>query len=104
MAGVRCEVDILFPAARLAVFIDGCFWHGCPVHATRPTLNAEWWATKLDGNVQRDRANDSLLTRAGWHVLRFWEHDAPEMVVSQIRAELAALKFHPVLGDAVKTS
>jgi DNA mismatch endonuclease (patch repair protein) len=54
--------------------------------------------------MQRDRANDSLLTRAGWHVLRFWEHEAPEMVVAQIRVELAALKFHSVLGDAVKTS
>jgi len=94
MTGVRCEVDILFSAARLAVFIDGCFWHGCPAHATRPALNAEWWATKLDGNIQRDRANDALLAQAGWHVLRFWEHEAPEMVVGQIRAELAVLKTH----------
>jgi DNA mismatch endonuclease (patch repair protein) len=72
---LRCEADVLFPAIRLAVFMDGCFWHGCPTHATRPATHQEWWARKLDRNVARDRENDLLLEDAGWTVLRLWEHE-----------------------------
>jgi DNA mismatch endonuclease (patch repair protein) len=71
----RCEPDIAFTRARVAVFVDGCFWHRCPEHATHPRLNGQWWKAKLDANVARDRACDEALTSAGWHVMRFWEHE-----------------------------
>jgi DNA mismatch endonuclease (patch repair protein) len=61
----------------VAVFVDGCFWHGCPVHGTWPKANAEWWRAKILRNVQRDRDTDETLSEAGWKVLRFWEHEDP---------------------------
>lgn len=71
----RRRADVAFTRARIAVFVDGCFWHGCPEHATHPVSNAEWWAAKLTRNVERDRESDEFLRSAGWTVLRFWEHD-----------------------------
>jgi DNA mismatch endonuclease (patch repair protein) len=65
--------DFVFHAARLAVFVDGCFWHGCPRHATKPANRAEWWAAKLDRNAQRDRDVTRALRKAGWRVVRVWE-------------------------------
>jgi DNA mismatch endonuclease (patch repair protein) len=59
------------------VVVDGCFWHGCPVHGTWPKANAAWWREKILGNVARDRDTDARLTQAGWTVLRFWEHEEP---------------------------
>lgn len=67
--------DGVFPGARLAVFIDGCQWHGCPEHYVRPRSNAEFWADKLATNVSRDRRQTASLHAAGWRVLRFWEHE-----------------------------
>lgn len=67
--------DIVFAAARLAVFVDGCFWHGCPEHYTAPVANSEFWRMKLERNVSRDRSVDRTLATAGWKVLRFWEHE-----------------------------
>lgn len=67
--------DFVFPKARLAVFVDGCFWHGCPRHATWPKNNAEFWRTKILGNQKRDRAVNRLLKKTGWRVLRIWEHE-----------------------------
>lgn len=72
----RRRADVLFPRARIAVFVDGCFWHACPVHATEPAANASWWRAKLEANVARDRDTDDRLERSGWAVVRFWEHDA----------------------------
>jgi len=72
--GPRRRVDIVFPRRRVAVFVDGCFWHSCPAHRTTPKVNREWWVTKLAANESRDRATDESLTQAGWTVLRFWEH------------------------------
>ncbi len=66
--------DFVFPRARLAVLVDGCFWHGCPLHATWPKQNAIFWRRKLIGNRRRDREVNRLLRRAGWRVLRIWEH------------------------------
>jgi DNA mismatch endonuclease (patch repair protein) len=74
LPGVRRRADVVFTRARVAVFVDGCFWHGCPDHGSRPKANAEWWATKLAANVARDRDTDRLLADAGWRVVRFWEH------------------------------
>ncbi len=85
LKGSRCEVDVAFTRWRVAVQLDGCFWHGCPAHATRPATNEAWWAVKLDANVARDRRNDELLTEAGWKVLRFWEHEQIDQIVATVR-------------------
>ena len=67
--------DFVFPKCRLAVFVDGCFWHCCPEHAVSPKSNAEFWAKKLDENRARDAVNSAKLRADGWTVLRFWEHE-----------------------------
>ncbi|MFE9400282.1 very short patch repair endonuclease [Streptomyces sp. NPDC006530] len=82
----RRTIDIAFGGAKIAVFLDGCFWHGCPQHATHPKANADWWRTKLEKNVARDRETTEHLTAAGWTVLRFWEHERPERVAHDIAA------------------
>lgn len=73
----RRTIDIVFPRLKIAVFMDGCFWHGCPQHATQPKSNAEWWRTKLDKNMARDTETTEHLRAEGWTVLRFWEHEVP---------------------------
>lgn len=76
MSGVtRSRPDIVFTRHKLAVFVDGCFWHSCPEHATMPKANREWWEAKLTANVERDRRHTAELEEAGWTVLRFWEHE-----------------------------
>jgi DNA mismatch endonuclease (patch repair protein) len=75
LPNTRRRADLAFVSARVAVFVDGCFWHGCPSHGTWPKANAEWWRAKIEGNVRRDRDTDARLSAAGWRVLRFWEHE-----------------------------
>jgi DNA mismatch endonuclease (patch repair protein) len=77
VAGIRREADIVFPRLRLAVFVDGCFWHGCPEHGSIPVRNDWYWKPKLEENRARDRDTNVRLEYAGWTVLRFWEHDSP---------------------------
>jgi DNA mismatch endonuclease (patch repair protein) len=77
IVGLRREADIVFPRARVAIFVDGCFWHACPTHATWPKANAEFWKTKIERNRERDRETDERLREAGWEVVRVWEHDDP---------------------------
>lgn len=67
--------DFAFPKLKLAVFVDGCFWHGCPKHGVQPKGNKEFWSTKLAANKARDRKVNGLLRAKGWRVLRIWEHD-----------------------------
>jgi DNA mismatch endonuclease, patch repair protein len=86
--GVRCTADIVFPRERCAVFIDGCFWHGCPIHGEQPIANADYWRMKIERNRARDRRNSQALTEAGWLVIRAWEHEDPEAVASRIETEL----------------
>jgi DNA mismatch endonuclease (patch repair protein) len=74
---LRRTVDILFRPAHVAVFLDGCFWHGCPAHHSVAKANAEYWSEKVRRNVERDRETDALLTDAGWLVIRVWEHEDP---------------------------
>lgn len=76
VATSRCKPDIVFPRARVAVFVDGCFWHRCPEHATFPRANSAWWREKLDANVARDRQYDEALAADGWVVIRLWEHQS----------------------------
>ncbi len=82
----RRTIDIVFPKAKVAVFMDGCFWHGCPRHATSPKANAEWWRAKLDKNMARDIETTEHLTQAGWTVLRFWEHEPVTDIALRITA------------------
>lgn len=82
----RRRVDIVFTRARVAVFVDGCFWHSCPVHGTAPAANAAWWHEKLSGNVERDRRADSDLRTAGYEVVRVWEHEDPAEAAAKIAA------------------
>jgi len=70
--------DIVFRGAKVAVFVDGCFWHGCPLHAVRPKGNAEFWRKKLDANIERDARVSAELSELGWTVLRVWEHEIME--------------------------
>ncbi|BBZ21723.1 very short patch repair endonuclease [Mycolicibacter hiberniae] len=81
----RMRADLVFTRARVAVFIDGCFWHGCPDHHTVARTNAEFWATKVLGNRTRDERTNAVLTDAGWTVLRFWEHEDPSTAAQAIR-------------------
>jgi DNA mismatch endonuclease, patch repair protein len=80
--------DIVFTRRRVAVYIDGCFWHQCPEHGTRPRANAAYWEPKLRRNVERDREVDRALRAAGWTVIRMWEHDEPAWAVDEIAQTL----------------
>lgn len=70
--------DFVFPKMRLAIFVDGCFWHGCPKHCRMPTANRKYWEEKIDRNVKHDRDVNRALHSKGWSVIRFWEHDLCE--------------------------
>jgi DNA mismatch endonuclease (patch repair protein) len=94
MAGLRFRVhrrdlpgcpDIVFPTARLAVFVDGCFWHGCPEHAVKPKSNTEFWSDKLRRNKLRDRKVIHALRQQGWDVMRFWEHEIERDAAGAVR-------------------
>ncbi|MBJ8346171.1 very short patch repair endonuclease [Antrihabitans sp. YC2-6] len=84
LPGLRRRADLVFPRRRVAVYVDGCFWHRCPIHATDPKNNAEWWATKLATNVRRDRDTDARLAEAGWQVVRVWEHELPTVAADRV--------------------
>ncbi|MEV4705733.1 very short patch repair endonuclease [Actinoplanes sp. NPDC049316] len=76
--------DIAFTRVKIAVFVDGCFWHSCPMHGTLPRNNRDWWQAKLDRNVARDRAKDSALDDLGWTVLHVWEHEAAPAAADRV--------------------
>jgi DNA mismatch endonuclease (patch repair protein) len=76
--------DLVFPLARVAVFVDGCFWHACPEHFMAPRTNTTYWTSKIERNRLRDVLVDSDLEKAGWRVMRVWEHEDPESVASRI--------------------
>ncbi|MBB1155952.1 MULTISPECIES: very short patch repair endonuclease [Amycolatopsis] len=82
--GVRREADLVFGPARVAVFVDGCFWHGCPEHGTWPKNNADYWRTKIETNRRRDANTDALLLEAGWLSVRIWEHEATDVAASRV--------------------
>lgn len=85
-SGVKVRPDVVFTARKVAVFVDGCFFHCCPEHGRLPTRNEWYWTPKLAGNVERDRAADAALTGAGWTVVRVWEHeDLPSVVERVVR-------------------
>lgn len=86
LGGLRRRADLAFPTERVAVFVDGCFWHGCPEHGTAPKANAAWWRDKIAANVARDRDTVARLEEAGWLVVRVWEHEAISDSMSRIAA------------------
>ncbi|MEJ3404783.1 very short patch repair endonuclease [Rathayibacter sp. YIM 133350] len=97
--GGRRRADIVFTKQRVAIFIDGCFWHGCPRHATLPKRNADYWVPKLQRNMQRDRETDEALREASWTALRFWEHEDPEAIAHAI-----ALAVRPKRTSGVRAA
>jgi len=107
VSGRRRRVDVAFPRSRVAVFIDGCFWHRCPEHGTLPKANRAWWIDKLKANVRRDRDTDAELARAGWLAIRVWEHEEPsaaaDKVEASVRARSSGRRDHvDVGGDVVE--
>ncbi|GAA1410604.1 very short patch repair endonuclease [Catellatospora coxensis] len=94
LPGVRRTADLVFPRAKVAVFLDGCFWHGCPEHHTKAKTNAAFWAEKVQRTRQRDQETDLRLIESGWLPLRVWEHEqtaqAAQRVVTVVRERTAA--------------
>lgn len=84
LPGMRARADLVFRRVKVAVFIDGCFWHGCPLHGTLPKSNTEWWHDKIAANRGRDERIDAALHQAGWLPLRFWAHIPPATVAGEI--------------------
>lgn len=82
---VRRTVDVVFPGQRIAVFLDGCFWHGCPEHHRPASRNSEFWTTKIEGNKARDADTDRRLTEHGWTVIRVWEHENPDEAADRVQ-------------------
>lgn len=89
------RVDVAFPKRRLAVFVDGCFWHGCPDHGNSPRSNVGYWLPKLRRNIERDREVDELLTGAGWSLLHVWEHEPPTDAAARVATALAQPPVDP---------
>ena len=85
---LRREADLVFRGARVAVFVDGCFWHGCPEHRTHPKRNAVFWSEKIEKNRRRDAETDELLSEAGWSSIRVWEHETTDEAVAKIAQAL----------------
>ena len=85
---LKRRADIVFTRQRVAIFCDGCFWHGCPDHGTWPKNNADWWREKIEANKRRDADTDARLGAAGWIVLRVWEHEDPRQSADSIERAL----------------
>jgi DNA mismatch endonuclease (patch repair protein) len=81
---VRRRADVVFRRARVCIFSDGCYWHGCPEHGSWPKSNAAWWRDKIESNARRDRDTDARLEAAGWAVVRVWEHEDPVVAAGAI--------------------
>lgn len=88
LPGSRRSIDVAFTRSRVAVFIDGCFWHGCPRHFGQPATNSDYWKSKIARNRSRDADTDRRLAELGWTVVRVWEHESPSEAVARIRTAL----------------
>jgi DNA mismatch endonuclease (patch repair protein) len=84
------KIDIALPSQKLAIFVDGCFWHGCPIHSHLPKSHKSYWHPKLKKNIERDTAKNERLEAQGWKILRFWEHEISDIdkVLEKIQTEL----------------
>lgn len=99
----RRKVDIAFTRRKVAVQVDGCFWHGCPEHGTVPGRNSEWWQWKIARNQARDRDTDDKLTALGWTVTHVWEHDSPQDALARVAATLSAPPPEPSVPSKEQT-
>lgn len=97
---INRRADLVFSRIKVAVFIDGCYWHGCPEHFVRPKSNVDYWSTKIGRNVERDRETNARLRDEGWTVLRFWEHDDPAEAAERIEAAVRQRATSPGDGTA----
>jgi DNA mismatch endonuclease (patch repair protein) len=97
----RVRPDIVFTRRKVAVFVDGCFWHVCPVHGRQPTRNEWYWTPKLRRNVERDRRADAALAAAGWHVVRVWEHESLDVA---LQAVSQVVDMHGTVENACDSS
>ena len=98
----RVRPDIAFTARRVAVFVDGCFWHACPEHGSKPKNNDWYWTPKLLRNVERDRAADEALAAEGWCVVRIWEHEPLDAAVAAVIAAVGPRPGRPETGDGAE--
>lgn len=87
-SGVKVRPDVVFTRTRVAVFVDGCFWHGCPDHQNTPRRNVAYWVPKLEANRARDRRTEEALLNDGWHVERVWEHENPDEAADRVAARV----------------
>ncbi|MET9154593.1 very short patch repair endonuclease [Streptomyces griseoflavus] len=92
VATLRRTADVLFTKDKVAVFVDGCYWHGCPAHRSIPSTNRDFWVSKIEGNKSRDRETNSLLVEHGWFVVRVWEHTPTDDAVTLVRLGLEESK------------
>jgi DNA mismatch endonuclease (patch repair protein) len=93
---IRRTADLVFTRTKVAVFLDGCFWHGCPEHHTKAATNAEFWAEKVARTRERDAETDRILKEAGWTVIRVWEHEDPEKAAVRVAEQVQALRSQGV--------
>ena len=96
LAGKLVRPDIAFTNQRVAIFVDGCYWHSCPLHGQTPVDNSTYWSNKFSTTNERDRIQDGLLRRAGWHVLRIWEHETTQVAAAAV---IAALEQGDCVGE-----
>lgn len=89
LPALRREADIVFPVARVAIFVDSCWWHACPEHGSIPRANREWWTEKLRANERRDRDTNARLEAEGWRVVRVWEHETPAEAATRVQRTVA---------------
>ncbi|WP_280367827.1 very short patch repair endonuclease [Nocardia wallacei] len=94
LGSIKVRPDIVFTARKVAVFVDGCFWHVCPEHGREPTTNEWYWTPKLRRNIERDRAADAALAAAGWRVVRLWEHEGLDSSVATVTRALESGPEH----------
>jgi DNA mismatch endonuclease (patch repair protein) len=92
---LRVRPDVVFTRARVCLFVDGCFWHGCEAHCRVPTANRDYWEAKIGRNRERDARTTAALERAGWRVIRVWEHEDPDAVARRIAAAVAGPADQP---------
>lgn len=96
LPGTRRRGDIVFPGRHVAVFVDGCFWHGCPEHGSWPKANAEWWREKIEANRRRDRDTDDRLAGLRWQSVRIWEHENPTSAAARVIRTLQMQSSHSI--------
>ncbi|MEV0245839.1 very short patch repair endonuclease [Nocardia sp. NPDC050712] len=94
LGAMKVRPDVVFTARKVAVFVDGCFWHVCPEHGRLPAVNESYWSPKLRRNVERDRAADAALVEAGWQVVRLWEHESLDSAVAAVTQALKGASEH----------